>query len=226
LDRFDETAAHLAFQSVMGAHSATAVIRDLVIPYMREVGERWAADHMTVAQEHFASNFFTARLQALARGWDHGLGPRALLACAPGDQHTLGLIAFGIGLHQLGWRITYLGADTPVAMLASAAEQIEPDLVGVAISTSGAVPSRELHDAISSRWPLTIAGPGATAQDAVLAGARYVDADPVTASLAESTQLPTPSGARVVSHQERGPQRSVVVRAPGASTKSSSGGDA
>lgn len=57
LDRFDETAAQLALQSVMGAHSATCVIRDLVIPYMREIGERWEAEHVTIAQEHFASNF-------------------------------------------------------------------------------------------------------------------------------------------------------------------------
>ncbi|HSO98437.1 MAG TPA: cobalamin B12-binding domain-containing protein [Solirubrobacteraceae bacterium] len=74
---------------------------------------------------------------------------RALLACAPGDQHTLGLIGFGIGLHQLGWRITYLGADTPTAMLASAAEQIEPDLVSVAISTSGGTPCPDLREQIS-----------------------------------------------------------------------------
>ena len=216
LDRFDETAAHLAFQRVMGSHSVTTVIGELVIPYMRDVGERWADNHMTVAQEHFTSNFFAARLQALARGWDHGLGPRALLACAPGDQHTLGLLAFGIGLHRLGWRITYLGADTPVAMLASAAKQIDPDLVGVAISNSGTTPSRELREQISAHWPLIIAGPGANPQQASRAHARYVESDPITAAL-PSTSNPNPAGRAATTpdekptqhtadHPERGPR--------------------
>jgi hypothetical protein len=35
----------------------------------------------------------------------------------PRRQHTFGLIAFGIALHELGWRITYLGADTPIPMV-------------------------------------------------------------------------------------------------------------
>src|SRR5919112_996762 len=61
-----------------------------------------------------------------------GLGPRALLACAPDEQHTFGLIAFGVALHHFGWRITYLGANTGVAMIEEAATHVEPDLVVVA----------------------------------------------------------------------------------------------
>jgi hypothetical protein len=43
---------------------------------------------------------------AISRGWDRGIGPRALIACAPRELHTFGLIAFGIALHDIGWRIT------------------------------------------------------------------------------------------------------------------------
>ena len=42
-----------------------------------------------------------------------GSGPLAVLACLPGEQHDLGLIAFGLALRARGWRIVYLGADTP-----------------------------------------------------------------------------------------------------------------
>jgi hypothetical protein len=149
---------------------------------MREIGERWEAEHVTIAQEHFASNFFAARLLALARGWDHGLGPRALLACAPGDQHTIGLIAFGIALHQLGWRITYLGADTPLAMTASAAAQIKPDLVVLAFSISGAASRTDLRATISYQWPLALAGGGVTREEAQQAGGAHLDTDPITAA--------------------------------------------
>ena len=75
----------------------------------------------TVAQEHFASNLIRGRLLGIGRGWDSGEGPRAVLACAPGEQHDLGLIAFGLTLNRRGWRITYLGPDTPVDSLVDTA---------------------------------------------------------------------------------------------------------
>ena len=105
---------------------------------MHELGERWRAGRVTIAEEHFATNFFQARLRALARGWDRGLGPRALLACAPKEQHSLALIVHGIALHELGWRITYLGADTPIGALAEVAEVIRPELTVVSPAAAAA----------------------------------------------------------------------------------------
>ena len=41
----------------------------------------------------------------------------ALLACPPDERHDLGLIAFGVVLRDRGWRITFLGPDTPIETL-------------------------------------------------------------------------------------------------------------
>ena len=35
-------------------------------------------------------------------GWDRGSGPRAVLACPPGERHDLGLVIFGLALRELG----------------------------------------------------------------------------------------------------------------------------
>jgi MerR family transcriptional regulator, light-induced transcriptional regulator len=188
LDRFDETSAQHALEKLLAEYSSLAVIRDVLLPYLHGVGERWAAGHMTIAQEHFASNFLLARLLGLARGWDRGLGPRALLACAPGEDHTLALIAFGIALHHLGWRITYLGPATPVNMIASAARQLNPDLITISCTVNTGL---DRHAAalreISHYWPVALAGAGANAQLATECGARYVREDPVSAAYAIAT---------------------------------------
>jgi methanogenic corrinoid protein MtbC1 len=42
--------------------------------------------------------------------------------CPPGEQHDLGLIAFGLALRAHGWRITYLGQDTPLAGAGASSE--------------------------------------------------------------------------------------------------------
>jgi MerR family transcriptional regulator, light-induced transcriptional regulator len=183
LDRFDETSAQRALEKLFGAYSPLTVVRDVMMPYLREVGDRWAEGHVSVAQEHFATNFLHARLLAFARGWDRGLGPRAVLACARGEQHTFGLVSFGVALHQLGWRITYLGADTTVAMIEEAAAHVAPDLVVV----SAALPERMAEvvsdlAGLGERWPTAIAGAGASPALAAATGARHLDCDPVTAA--------------------------------------------
>jgi methanogenic corrinoid protein MtbC1 len=143
---------------------------------------------VSVAQEHFATNFLHARLLAFARGWDRGLGPRAVLACAAGEQHTFGLIAFGVALHHFGWRITYLGANTSVAMIEEAATHVEPEVVVVAAALAERlVPIVDDLRALGERWPTEIAGAGASAALAARAGVQHLDSDPVAG--AESVSL-------------------------------------
>jgi DNA-binding transcriptional MerR regulator len=188
LDRFDETSAQRALEQLFGAYSPLAVVRDVMMAYLAEVGDRWAEGHVSVAQEHFASNFLHARLLAFARGWDRGLGPRAVLACAPHEEHTFGLIAFGVALHQIGWRITYLGANTGVGMVEEAATHVEPDLVVVAAALAERlVPILDGLRALGERWPTAIAGAGASAPLATRAGVQHLEGDPVGA--AESVSL-------------------------------------
>jgi DNA-binding transcriptional MerR regulator len=183
LERYDETTADHALEKLLGTFTATTVIRDVLLPYLREIGERWADAHLSVAQEHFASAFINSRLLALARGWDRGLGPRALLACPPGEQHTFGLIAFGIALHQIGWRITYLGADTPIPMIAEVARSTHPRLTVITAAMPGRLgPSLpELRD-LSGRWPVALGGAGTSKAVAGDCGAIHLPNDPITAA--------------------------------------------
>jgi methanogenic corrinoid protein MtbC1 len=183
LERYDETTAEQALEKLFASAAPATVIRDVFLPYLHEIGDRWADGHLTVAQEHFASAFIHSRLIALARGWDRGLGPRALLACAPGEQHTIGLIAYGIALHELGWRITYLGADTPIPMVTDAAASVQPRLTTVTAAMPGVLDRAlpELSD-LAARWPLLIAGAGSTKQLADRCGAVHAPDDPITAA--------------------------------------------
>jgi DNA-binding transcriptional MerR regulator/methylmalonyl-CoA mutase cobalamin-binding subunit len=181
LDRFDETAAQRVLERLFLAYTPVTVIRDVLLPYLHNVGERWAEGHLTVAQEHFASNFLHARLLAMARGWDRGLGPRALLACAPAEQHTFGLISFGIALHRHGWRITYLGADTPIDMIADVATQTSPDLVVIYAAThERLIPHMPAITDLGRTWPCATAGPAATPAPGTATHIRHLAHDPIT----------------------------------------------
>lgn len=118
---FDEPRAHAVLDSMLATATIDTVLATVVIPYLHELGERWERGEASVAQEHFASAVLRGRLLGLARGWGRGHGSPIVLACAPGEQHDLGLIAFGLALRGRGWRVVYLGADTPLTSVADAA---------------------------------------------------------------------------------------------------------
>ncbi len=183
LTRFDETSAQRTLERLLSAFTPTTVARDVLLPYMHDLGERWSAGQISIAEEHYTTNFFQARLYALARGWDRGLGPRALLACAPSEQHNLALVIFGIALHELGWRIIYLGSDTPIGTLAEVAELSSPELTVISATMRQRLTrcSSELSS-FSERWALAVGGPGSTRRLAEQTGARYLAGDPVSAA--------------------------------------------
>ena len=106
------------------------------------------------------------RLLGLARGWGGGSGPLAVLACVPGDLHDLGLICFGLCLRERGWRIAYLGPDTPIETLEETTEALRPRWLVLAASqarllTEGGRPAGPLAGRSGSGSAARASGPPA-----------------------------------------------------------------
>jgi DNA-binding transcriptional MerR regulator len=183
LDELDEAGAQAALDRMLAELTVETVLRDAVLPYLRELGERWERGDASIGQEHFASGVLRGRLLGLARGWGRGAGPRAVLACAPGEQHEFGLIAFGLGLRQNGWRITYLGPDTPLDTLAEIADALQPDAVVIAATTAARLEQeRPALAALATSRPLWLAGPAALDELSEAVGATVIDAEPLAAA--------------------------------------------
>ena len=181
LDAFDEPAAQAVLDRLFSDLSLITVLRDVVLRYLAELGERWERGTASIAQEHFASNIIRGRLAGLARGWGGGHGPRAVLACPPGEQHDMALMIFGIVLNRGGWRIDYFGASTPVEELERTVEATRPGLVVLAATRPEALePLRPKLARLARLAPLALAGAGATPQLASAAGARLMAGNPVT----------------------------------------------
>jgi MerR family transcriptional regulator, light-induced transcriptional regulator len=189
LDAFDEPAAQAVLDRLMSDLSLATVLRDVVLPYLTELGKRWQLGTASVAQEHFASNLLRGRLAGLARGWGNGHGPRAVLACPPGELHDLALMIFGIMLNRSGWRIDYLGMITPVDELTRTVAIRRPDLVVLAATLPEHLePLAPQLTTLAQHCPLALAGAGATPELADAVGARLLTGDPVTE--AENVEWP------------------------------------
>jgi MerR family transcriptional regulator, light-induced transcriptional regulator len=183
LERFDEAAMQATVDRAFAAIGVDAAVQDVVLPALRDIGEGWEQGLVDVAQEHYATNVLQARLMTLARGWGEGRGPQAVLACAPGELHVLGLLCLGLALRERGWRVVFLGADSPIAAIERMVDELAPSLVVL----SAVLPERFLvHEeelrALAARTMVGLGGAGATQPVAARLGVLAPQPDPVAAA--------------------------------------------
>ena len=119
--RFDEAALDEVYDEALSLHPIERVSRLLLVPLLVSLGLRWKKVSGGIAEEHFFAvclrNKLGARLhhrKRLATGW------RLLAACAPGEQHEIGLLLFALAAHDAGLRVVLLGPDTPLPEIAIA----------------------------------------------------------------------------------------------------------
>jgi DNA-binding transcriptional MerR regulator len=181
LEAFDDARAHSALDRLVASLSVETLLRDVVLPLLHEIGEEWERGELTVAQEHFASNLVRARLMALGRGWGRGTGRHALLAAPSAEQHDLGLVVLALLLRDRGWRVTFLGADTPVDTIADTSRRVVPEVIVLAMLSEPELEVSALRElARSSR--IMLAGSGATPELATTVGAEHFPGSPIEAA--------------------------------------------
>jgi MerR family transcriptional regulator, light-induced transcriptional regulator len=183
IERYDEAAVHEILDESFAAFGLEALLRDVILPTLKHVGVAWEQGTLKISQEHFASNLIRGRLLSLARLWSRGGGPLALLACAPGETHDISLLAFGLLLRSHGWRILFLGADTPISTLAQTAKTTRPALV-VLTSFDPALLQAEKTALrhLAKIAPLVLSGPGASDTLCTQLGVQRLDGDLVDAA--------------------------------------------
>jgi MerR family transcriptional regulator, light-induced transcriptional regulator len=191
LDAFNEPRAQAILDRLLALATVETLLTEVLVPYLQQLGERWQRGEASVAQEHFASGVLRGRLLGLARGWGLGLGPTAVLACLPGEQHDLGLIAFGLALRSRGWRIVYLGPDSPIDTVTEASRRLEPSLVVLnAVSPERVRPALPKLRTLAKRHRLALGG--AAARDAKLdrSGILALTGDPTAEAARVATLVP------------------------------------
>jgi methanogenic corrinoid protein MtbC1 len=112
----------------------TESIDRVVVPLMHEVGERWHDGSFKVAHEHLTTAVVRSFLGAKR-------GSRILPASAPsivvttpaGQLHEIGAMLVAMSASRDGWRVTYLGPNTPFEDVASSARKLDARAVALSI---------------------------------------------------------------------------------------------
>jgi methanogenic corrinoid protein MtbC1 len=129
---FDQHTADDLLSVPLQTLPAEEVCRNLLLPLLVEVGERWHRGELSVAAEHFGTTLVRNKLMSLLGELRQtGRRFRVLCACPPGDLHEMGLLLFALEATIQGWDTIYLGANVPLIDLIQTAKKLRPTLVGL-----------------------------------------------------------------------------------------------
>ncbi|WP_225823397.1 cobalamin B12-binding domain-containing protein [Streptomyces naphthomycinicus] len=186
------------------------LLLDVIATVQRRVGTEWAADRLTVAQEHAATAINERVITALvhdrppADAADRVPKGRVTVSCVDGEWHAMPARLVAEVLRLRGWRVDFLGAQTPTPHLVSHLHSTS----SAAVLLSGSLPTHlpTAHAAITACQAVGVPvmaggrafGPDGRYAHALGADRWAPDARAAAALLEEELARPHPAAARQV----------------------------
>ncbi|WLQ42162.1 cobalamin-dependent protein [Streptomyces laculatispora] len=144
-------AADIVFAALDGGLAAETVLLDLIAPVQATVGAEWAANRLSVAQEHAATAISERVIAALAHHpatrTTASLG-RITVACVDQEWHVMPARLLAEVLTLRGWQVDFLGAQVPTPHLIAHLHRSGADAVALSSSISTRLPAA--HAAITA----------------------------------------------------------------------------
>ncbi|SEH51482.1 Methanogenic corrinoid protein MtbC1 [Mycolicibacterium rutilum] len=147
----EDAAVRSVFSAVEAGLSPEDALLEVIAPVQRRIGTEWAANNITVAQEHAATAINDRVIAALSRhpaaqgAADAG---RVTVACVDGEWHALPARLLSEVLRLRGWQVDFLGAQVPTPHLIAHLHQHAPDAVALSCSIPTRLPTA--HAAITA----------------------------------------------------------------------------
>lgn len=160
--------AYAATDAVLDAHdggmSPEDVLLDVIGAVQRRVGAEWAANRLSVAQEHAATAINDRVITVLSQAYPRPTTyrGRVTVACVDGEWHALPARLLAEVLTLRGFRVDYLGAQVPTPHLITHLHRTAPDAVALSSSIATRLPTAHATiTACQATGTAVIAGGGA-----------------------------------------------------------------
>ena len=103
--------------------SPVELVRDALLPLLRDVGDHWNARRGGVALEHVMSSTLRHLFGSILRfhGKRHS-DVRLLFATPPGDQHEIGILVAAMLAAAQGFGVSYIGPNLPANEIVGAVQ--------------------------------------------------------------------------------------------------------
>jgi methanogenic corrinoid protein MtbC1 len=133
---------------------------EVLAPVQAELGRRWAAGDLGVADEHAASAAIDELLVRLATTAESPRGPAVVVAGAENDSHALGGRVVASALALEGFRVMFLGASVPAADLGDFLDLQRPFALALSCSMPTAFVAMARSVAVAHELGIPVLGGG------------------------------------------------------------------
>ncbi|MGA5220798.1 MerR family transcriptional regulator [Streptomyces cinereoruber] len=130
--RLDGPALDALLRDAVADHGLVTAWEEVMAPTLHAVGRKWeSSGDRYVEVEHLLSWHVSTALRQVAPAGHRSVAPvpPVLLACVPGEQHTLPLEALAAGLSERGLPTRMFGAAVPAEALDAAVRRMGPAAV-------------------------------------------------------------------------------------------------
>ena len=136
IETLDGAALHRILWQASLKLSRQALLDTLIIPLMRQVGQKWSEGSLRIMHEHLASNVVHAHLCHML---DYPAPtaaelPRILIATPAGQWCYLGALAVAVISKDHGWEPVFLGPNLPSEDIAAASATLNPQLIALSVT--------------------------------------------------------------------------------------------
>lgn len=137
-----QAALNVALEALHEGHSAADIYVEILQESLYEVGRRWEANQITVAEEHMA----TAITQYVVAQMYSRLAPagvargKMIITGVEGELHQVGANMVADLLEADGWDVRFLGTNVPHAGILSAIAEHHPTVLGISATMIFNVP--------------------------------------------------------------------------------------
>lgn len=164
LDALDANAFEAVLVRASYINGIDALVDDVIVPLMKEIGRKWQAGELTIAQEHLASAVVRTHLERTRLSIQPSrAAPRMVAATPAGQHHEIGAMMAALAAAAIDWNVTYLGPNLPAEDIADAASRMRASAIALSLVHPRADPKvedelRRLGNILGKGFPLVVGG--------------------------------------------------------------------
>ena len=200
LDPLDRAAFERRLNAAVAVIPFEDALHRILLPLQERVGHLWHDGQLGVATEHYVTKHIQQKVFAAMNQLPiHEYGPQVVVACPPEEQHDIAAQAAAYLCNARGCRVSYLGANVPVADLAAFCRLVNPKLILLSLTTvpsatKGADFVKELRAQLPNHAVIIVGGAAAQAHAMLFEQAHIAVVDSVFELETHLRPLVTSSG--------------------------------
>ena len=133
---FDCVGVEHTVREALAVHSLETVAGRLFFETLQNLEQKWYRGEISLLVHNYAITTLRSQLIAMVNASIMPkTGPKVLLACAPEDQHEIGLLLLALNLRRRGFVVVYLGSNLYADEFCQVIDTVQPQLVCISAAT-------------------------------------------------------------------------------------------